>query len=100
MSCNFPLILGLYIENNGTMKDLGIINELDETCYSYKVGKNINTWQSAKLGSVLIKKCLPSPLLNPGYAFALRDFKDVPLKLFKKWATVTELWVILPGHLW
>ena len=43
MSCNFPLILGLYIENNGTIKDLGIINELGETCYSYKVGKNINT---------------------------------------------------------
>ena len=27
-------------------------------------------------------------------------FKDMPLKLFKKWAAVSELWVIWSGHLW
>ena len=84
MSCNFPLVLGLYIENNGTMKDLGIINELGETCYSYKIGKKHKYLTISKAGVSFYSKSLPSPLLNSGYAFALRDFKDVPLKLFKK----------------
>ena len=75
MSCNFPLILGLYIENNGTM---------GETCYSYKIGKKHKYLTISKAGVSFYSKSLPSPLLNSGYAFALRDFKDVPLKLFKK----------------
>ena len=39
MSCNFPLILGLYIENNGTMKDLGIIMNWERRATAIKLEK-------------------------------------------------------------